>query len=72
MISSVSAQQIQPNRQPIERPAPQRPLPQSPFGTDTVTLSSEALGQQSAAVDPARCGNDWRCLEQLQERGLLA
>ncbi len=28
---------------------------------DGVELSPEAL----AAVDPSRCGNDWRCLEKI-------
>ena len=83
MSSPISSSNLR-DRQPIERPRPQRPYPvpaenntttspssrPSPFGSDTVSLRSEAT--ETAAVDPAVCGNNWRCLEQLQERGLLS
>jgi hypothetical protein len=36
---------------------------------DSVMISSEA--EELAAVDPAVCKNDWRCLEALDLRGLL-
>lgn len=37
---------------------------------DEVHLSSEA--EEMAAVDPGVCKNDWRCLQALDLRGLLA
>lgn len=46
------------------------PQTAAPRSIDRTTLSPEA--QQEAAVDPGACNNDWRCLQQLLERGLLS
>ena len=47
-----------------------KPEPSSRLKQDTLQLSNEA--EEMAAVEPDRCGNNWRCLEQLNLRGLLA
>ncbi|MBX3171461.1 MAG: hypothetical protein KF760_28900 [Candidatus Eremiobacteraeota bacterium] len=78
MLSSINFGSSQPTRQVADRgsfqgppsPSPTNPNGPNPWGSDSVSLSSEA--SQEAAVDPNRCGNDWRCLDQLQKRGLLA
>lgn len=58
-----------PVRAQVHTSGQSNPTPNSGGPTDSVTLSDEA--QETAAVDPNRCNNDWRCLEKLQERGLL-
>lgn len=57
------------NLAPQRAPQPQ-PEPSALRSIDSTTLSPEA--QQEAAVDPNACNNDWRCLQQLLERGLLS
>ena len=47
----------------------ERPAANPPSIQDSVTISPEA--EELAAVDPALCKNDWRCLKALDERGLL-
>jgi len=52
--------------------APTKPIakPYCDKHKDGLTLSNEA--HEMAAVDPGACNNNWRCLEQLDLRGLLA
>lgn len=75
MISS-STRSIHPNPNIPPRP-PAGPSggnidgPSGPSTRDTVTISNEA-SQEQAAVDPARCGDNWRCVMELWKRGLLA
>lgn len=51
-----------------EAPAPGPTAPSPAPGGDSVQLSSEA--QEAMNANELRCGNDWRCHQQLRIRGL--
>ena len=71
-VSSLNSSQPFLN-QTFSRPAQtaaSAPAPSPKGPQDGLSLSPEAL--EEAAVDPEACRNDWRCLAQLQERGLLS
>lgn len=67
--SANSTRETRPATRPQPSPQPLEPTSLAP-SSDRVQLSSEA--SEYAEVDASRCQNDWRCLEQLQQRGLLS
>lgn len=61
------------NRPAASKPPATTPPPTRSNGgpRDGISLSSEAL-ELANTSNAERCGNDWRCLQELDRRGLLS